>query len=194
MKTFFRSISFLFASICSLLVPYRAHADTSSLPSIYEYKVKDIDGNSVDMSTYKNKVILIVNTASECGFTPQYEDLENLYNKYKEKDFIILGFPANDFGGQEPGTNKDIKDFCKVKFGVTFPLFEKKSVVGNEIQPLFKFLTETANPDFTGAIKWNFEKFLVNKEGKVVDRFGSFTNPMSGKIIKKVEALLSGPE
>jgi glutathione peroxidase len=183
--------SFILASIVSLIFPHRSLADTGSLPAIYEFKVKSIEGEQIDLSTYKGKVLLIVNTASQCGFTPQYEDLENLYNKYKEQGFTVLGFPANNYGGQEPGSNKEIKEFCKVRFGVTFPLFEKNDVSGEKIQPFFKFLTNTANPDLKGEINWNFEKFLINKDGKLVERFGSFTNPMSGKVVKKIESLLA---
>jgi glutathione peroxidase len=183
--------SFILASIVSLIFPHRSLADTGSLPAIHEFKVKSIEGEQIDLSTYKGKVLLIVNTASQCGFTPQYEDLENLYNKYREQGFTVLGFPANNYGGQEPGSNKEIKEFCKVRFGVTFPLFEKNDVSGENIQPFFKFLTNTANPDLKGDINWNFEKFLINKDGKLVERFGSFTNPMSGKVIKKIESLLA---
>lgn len=187
-------LSFLLASILSTLFPHRSLADVSSLPSLYGFKVKSIEGDEVDLSSFKGKVLLIVNTASECGFTPQYEDLENLYNKYKDQGLVVLGFPANDFGNQEPASNKEIKEFCKVRFGVTFPLFEKQSVSGETIQPLFAYLTNVANPELNGSINWNFEKFLIDKDGKLVDRFGSFTNPMGGKIVKKVEALLAQPQ
>lgn len=171
---------------------HRASAEEAqALPSIYEFKVKSIDGQEVSLNSYKGKVLLIVNTASQCGFTPQYEDLEKLYTQYKEKDFEILGFPSNDFGGQEPGSNKEIKSFCKIKFGVTFPLFEKGPVSGDEIQPIFKFLINNANPKAKGSIQWNFEKFIINKEGKLISRFGSFTNPMSGKITRLIDELIA---
>ena len=187
------TVSSIIATACSFLgFCHRTTAqEAAKLPSVYEFKVKSIDGQDVSLDTYKGKVLLIVNTASQCGFTPQYEDLEKLYVSYKDKDFAILGFPSNDFGGQEPGSNKEIKDFCKTKFGVSFPLFEKGSVSGDSIQPLFKFLTTDANPDAKGSIQWNFEKFIIDKQGKLISRFGSFTNPMSGKITRLIDELIA---
>lgn len=148
--------------------------------------VQDIDGNEVNLSTYSGKVLLIVNVASKCGYTPQYKGLENIYRKYKDKGFEVLAFPSNDFGGQEPGTNEEIKEFCSSNFGITFPLFEKIKVLGNEKHPLYERLT---NNSITGnkEIKWNFEKFLISKEGKILQRYPSTVEPESSIIINAIE-------
>ncbi len=158
--------------------------------SLHAYSAKSIDGKLVNISDYEGQLIMIVNVASKCGFTGQYKDLETLFRKYKEKGFVVLGFPSNDFGGQEPGSNEDIKKFCKVNYDVTFPLFEKLPVKGAEKQPLYKYLTEQSGSEFTGEIAWNFVKFLVNGEGKVIGRFGSSTKPLDKKIIAKIEEQL----
>ncbi|HQW21824.1 MAG TPA: glutathione peroxidase [Bacteroidia bacterium] len=159
---------------------------TTMATSIYEFKVKNIDGKIIDLSIYKGKKILIVNTASECGYTTQYEGLQNLYSKYNDK-LVIIGFPANNFGEQEPGTNTEIKSFCSKNYGVTFPMSSKVSVAGEDIDPLFKWLTEQPNPDFTGPIKWNFEKILIDENGKVIHRYRSKTTPMSEDLISAIE-------
>lgn len=159
---------------------------TTMTTSIYEFKVKNIDGKIIDLSIYKGKKILIVNTASECGYTTQYEGLQNLYSKYKDK-LVIIGFPANNFGEQEPGTNTEIKGFCSKNYGVTFPMSSKVSVAGEDIDPLFKWLIEQPNPDFTGPIKWNFEKILIDENGKVIRRYRSKTTPMSEDLISAIE-------
>ncbi|KAB7884432.1 MAG: glutathione peroxidase [Arcobacter sp.] len=146
--------------------------------SIYDFNVKDINENEVSMSKYKNKVLLIVNVASKCGFTGQYEGLEKLYQTYKNEDFMILGFPSNQFSNQEPGTNKEIQEFCTLTYGVDFDMFAKVDVNGENEIPLYTYLKKEASGILgTESIKWNFTKFLVNKEGKVVDRFGSTTKP-----------------
>ena len=138
---------------------------------IYNYKVKLIDGKEISMSDYKNKVLLIVNVASFCGNTPQYKGLEDLYKKYHDKGFEILGFPCNQFGQQEPGTNEEIKDFCKTNYSITFPLFDKIDVNGDNTHPLYKYL-KSAKPEFNNEdIKWNFAKFLIDKNGNVIDKF-----------------------
>ena len=157
----------------------------------YDFEAKDIRGKTVSMSQYKGKVILVVNVASECGFTPQYEGLEKLYETYKEQGFEILAFPCNQFGEQEPGSAEEIQKFCSSKFSVTFPLFEKIDVNGDNTHPLYVFLKKEAT-GFLGSesIKWNFTKFLIDKEGKVVDRYGSATKP--AKIAKDIEKLLKG--
>jgi glutathione peroxidase len=149
--------------------------------SVYEFKLKNIDGEAFSLARYKGKKVLIVNTASKCGFTPQYADLQKLADQYKDK-VVVVGFPANNFGQQEPGTATEIKTFCEKRFGVTFPLSEKVSVKGDDICPLFKYLTEAPNPDFTGEIKWNFEKFLIDENGKLIHRFRSQTTPLDPKI------------
>ncbi len=152
-------------------------------PTVYNYKVKALDGSSIDLSQYKGKKILIVNTASECGYTPQYKGLEELYKKYQDK-LVIIGFPANNFGGQEPGSNEEIKQFCTKNYGVTFPMAAKVSVKGDDIDPFFKWLISEPNPDFTGDIKWNFEKFLFDENGKLIHRFRSKIEPMSEQVVK----------
>lgn len=152
---------------------------------LYSIKMYSIDGRETDFSKYKDKVLLIVNTASNCGFTGQYEDLETLYQKYKDKNFEILGFPSNDFAGQEPGNDEEIKKFCKLKFGVSFQLFRKSSVKGPNKNEVYKLLTEEGPEDFRGEVGWNFVKFLINSEGKVVGRFASIKNPL--KISEEIE-------
>jgi glutathione peroxidase len=151
---------------------------------IYDFKVGSLDGGTIDFSKYKGKKILIVNTASECGYTPQYADLEKLYEQYKSK-LVIVGFPANNFGGQEPGTNGEIKEFCKKNYGVTFPMAGKVSVKGDDIHPLFKWLTsKSENGVMDAEIKWNFTKFLLDENGKLLAVFPSKVNPMSEEITK----------
>ena len=146
--------------------------------SIYDYNVKDIKDNEISMSKYKNKVLLIVNVASKCGFTGQYEGLENLYKKYKDEDFMVLGFPSNQFSNQEPGSNKEIQEFCRLTYGVEFDMFAKVDVNGENEIPLYTYLKKEASGILgTESIKWNFTKFLVDKDGKVIDRFGSTTKP-----------------
>lgn len=157
--------------------------------TIYGHKVKGIDGKEVDLAQYKGKTLLIVNTASQCGYTKQYDGLEALYSKYKGKGLVVMGFPSNDFGGQEPGTNEEIKKFCQSKFNVDFPLFAKGPVKGAEKQPLFDTLTKTAPQ--AGEIKWNFEKFLVSPMGQVVGRFDSKVTPEDPKLTQAIEAQLS---
>ena len=155
-------------------------------PNIYDITVKDINKKNVKLSDYKGKVLLIVNVASRCGFTSQYSGLEKIYERYKDRGFEVLGFPCNDFGGQEPGTNEEIKEFCSVNFNVTFPMFDKVKVLGDSKSPLFDILTDNTN---TGKsdIKWNFEKFIIDKQGNVVERFRSITTPESKKIISVIE-------
>lgn len=152
--------------------------------SIYDFKVSGLDGKSIDLAQYKGKKILIVNTASKCGFTPQYKDLETLYETYKGK-LVILGFPANNFKQQEPGTNTEIQEFCSKNYGVTFPMAEKVSVKGEDIHPLFKYLTaEASKMGVEDPIKWNFTKFLIDEKGKLVAVFPSKVNPMSEEVTK----------
>ncbi|MBK8467328.1 MAG: glutathione peroxidase [Chloracidobacterium sp.] len=160
--------------------------------SIYDFKMKNIDGQEVKLNTYKGKVIMIVNTASKCGYTPQYEGLQGLYDKYKDKGMVVLGFPANNFMGQEPGTEAEIKEFCTLKYKVTFPMFAKISVKGEDQHPLYNFLTNKAtNPEFSGDVSWNFNKFLVDRSGKVVARFGSKDKPDSEAVTAAIEKYLA---
>jgi len=155
-------------------------------PSIYDYTFKSLDGKDVKMSSFKGKKILIVNTASKCGFTKQYKDLQALYSEYGN-DLVIIGFPANNFGNQEPGTNGDIQEFCEQNYGVEFLMAEKVEVKGDQIDPLFKYLTSQDNPDFKGDIKWNFEKFLIDENGKLVHRYRSAVNPLADEIVNWVK-------
>lgn len=152
--------------------------------SIYDFKVSGLDGQSIDLSKYKGKKILIVNTASKCGFTHQYSDLQKLYDTYKDK-LVVVGFPANNFKQQEPGTNSEIQEFCKKNYGVTFPMAEKVSVKGDDIHPLFKYLTaEAEKMGVNDPIQWNFTKFLIDEKGKLVAVFPSKVEPMSEEITK----------
>ena len=151
---------------------------------LYDFKLTSLDGKPMDLAQYKGKKILIVNTASACGFTPQYADLEALYEKYKGK-LVVIGFPANNFGEQEKGTNSEIASFCKKNYGVTFPMSEKVSVKGDDIAPLFKYLTDEAGKlGVTDPIKWNFTKFLIDEQGKLVAVFPSKVKPMDAEITK----------
>lgn len=160
--------------------------------SIFRFTMNDIDGKAVPLETFKGKVVLVVNTASQCGLTPQYEGLQALYQKYKDKGFVVLGFPANNFGHQEPGSNDEIKEFCSSKFGVGFPMFAKISVKGEDMHPLYQYLTAGAgNPQLAGDITWNFEKFLFDRSGRVAARFAPKTRPESEEIVTAVETLLT---
>ncbi len=157
--------------------------------SLYDFKVKTLYGEEYDLSQLKGKKVLIVNTASKCGFTPQYADLQKLYELYGGKDFTIIGFPSNDFMNQEPGTNEEIASFCKVNYGVTFPMMEKISVKGKEMHPLYQWLTnKSENGVLDAKISWNFNKFLIGENGQVVKHLGSKTNPLSDEIIDWVKS------
>lgn len=159
--------------------------------SIYSFKVKDIDGKEVKLKNYKGKVMLVVNVASKCGYTPQYEGLQKIYEKYQAQGFYVLGFPANNFGSQEPGTEAEIKEFCTSKYKVSFPMFAKISVKGEDQHPLFSFLTsKQSNPDFGGDISWNFNKFLVDRKGKIIARFSSKDKPESDSVVQAIEKAL----
>jgi glutathione peroxidase len=167
---------------------------STSLPAastVHEFTLNSIDGQPTSLAQFKGKVVLIVNVASRCGFTPQYAGLEALYNKYKDRGFVVLGFPANNFLWQEPGTDEEIKAFCSIKYHVTFPMFAKVSVKGSDKTPLYQFLTEKrANPSTGGEIRWNFTKFLADGNGKVIARFGSRATPESAELSNAVEAAL----
>jgi glutathione peroxidase len=161
-----------------------------SAGSIHSTAVKDIDGKSVTLEPYRGKVLLIVNVASKCGFTPQYKQLEAVYEKYKDKGFVILGFPCNQFGGQEPGTDEEIKQFCSSKFNVTFPLFDKIEVNGPNRHPLYTSLAGSDSP-YPGDIKWNFSKFLIGRDGKILKRFESKVVPDSPEVTQAIETALA---
>ena len=156
--------------------------------SIHEFKLKNIEGKEVDLSEYKGKVLLIVNVASKCGKTPQYEPLQAMYEKYGEKGLVVIGVPCNQFGGQEPGTEKDIQQFCTEKYKVTFPMMSKVDVNGKDEAPLYKFLK--AHAESKDDVKWNFEKFVVNKEGKVVSRFKTPVEPDADEVVSVIESEL----
>ncbi|MCS6805110.1 MAG: glutathione peroxidase [Blastocatellia bacterium] len=159
--------------------------------SIYDFTMKSIDGEEIKLDRYRGKVMLIVNVASQCGYTPQYEGLQKIYATYKDRGFVVLGFPANNFGGQEPGTDQEIKTFCTTRYNVTFPMFSKISVKGADQHPLYKFLTDAeTNPAFAGKISWNFNKFLVDKTGRIIARFESRDKPESEKVVQAIERAL----
>lgn len=168
---------------------------TASIPTMhattaFDITVKDIKGKDVSLDAYRGKVVLIVNVASRCGFTKQYTGLEALYAKYQDKGLVVLGFPCNQFGGQEPGTEEEIQQFCSVKFNVKFPLFAKVEVNGPGRAPLFTFLTGDESP-FPGKVGWNFNKFLVGRDGKLISRYESKVDPESDELVKAVEAALA---
>jgi len=158
--------------------------------SLYSFTLNSIDGKPAPLAEYKGKVVLIVNVASQCGYTPQYSALEAIYEKYKDQGFVILGFPANNFGAQEPGTNEEIKTFCSRKYSVKFPMYAKISVKGDDQAPLSAYLTKQTSPGITGDIKWNFTKFLVDKNGNVVQRFEPAVTPDSKEVTSAIEKQL----
>ena len=183
-------LSALAAAVGCLSIAMAASTKAHHDPSIYDFKVPNIDGKSVSLAKYKGKVLLVVNVASHCGYTPQYEGLEALYKAKKKKGLEILGFPANNFGAQEPGTEAEIKQFCTSKFGVTFPMFSKISVKGDDEHPLYKWLisqSDRPNDD----IEWNFSKFVIGKDGKVVARFRSKSAPDSPEVLAAIDAAMA---
>jgi glutathione peroxidase len=173
------TINFVFAT---------TNDDDKQVPPVLNFEMKSLTGQDVDLSQYQGKVLLIVNTASKCGYTPQYKDLEAVYKQYRDRGFEVLGFPANNFKQQEPGTDQQIAEFCEKNFGVTFPMFSKVSVLGDDQSPLFRYLT--ANAPETGDIKWNFEKFLIGRDGKIVARYRSKAIPSSDEVTQAIEAEL----
>jgi glutathione peroxidase len=200
MKTFnqhlvFKALRFVVPGLFLAGAVQAQNKETNTMSSIYEFSMKRIDGTSSSLSDYKGKVMLIVNVASRCGFTGQYAGLQKLYDTYKDRGLVILGFPANDFLFQEPGNNKEIAEFCSLKYHVTFPMFEKIVVSGGDMHPLYKFLTEKAtNPEFSGRISWNFNKFLIGRDGHILNRFGSKTTPEDKELIATIEKALEAPK
>lgn len=186
-------IAFVVATLFLSIATLRAETPATQPSSgVLSFSAKSLDGKDVNLSQYAGKVLLIVNTASKCGNTPQYEDLENLYKKYKDRGFMVLGFPANNFRQQEPGTNKEIAEFCTQKYGVTFDMFEKINVKGAEKSPLYQYLTDAStDPKFSGDISWNFEKFLIDRNGNVVGRFKPGTKPNTPEVVNAIEAELA---
>jgi glutathione peroxidase len=171
-------------SAAMLLLPAAALFGAAS---VYEFTLNSIDGAPAPLAAYKGKVLLLVNVASKCGFTPQYEQLESVYERYKDKGLVVLGFPANNFGAQEPGTNEEIKTFCSRKYNVSFPMYAKISVKGSDIAPLYQYLTTAKG----GDIKWNFTKFLIGKDGAIVGRFESPVKPDDPKVIAAIDKALA---
>lgn len=178
----------VFVLVSFVLAKSSDNAPADGAQNVHSFIMKSIDGQDVPLSKYKGKALLIVNTASRCGYTPQYKGLEELYEKYKGRGFEVLAFPANNFMGQEPGADTEIKNFCQLKYKTTFPLFAKTSVKGADINPLYQYLTTKSG--FNGPIKWNFNKFLVDVNGNVVDRYDSPVDPMSPQVIAEVEKVL----
>lgn len=180
----FLSLTLLFGALTSMSTGEEA-------PKAIDFEVKSIEGKNVDLKQYKGKVLLIVNTASECGLTPQYAGLESLYKKYEGDGLVVLGFPCNQFGRQEPGSDADIKKFCSTEFNVTFPMFSKVDVNGDTATPLYKYLTsKDVKPAGKGKVGWNFEKFLIDREGKLASRFKPQTTPDDADLVKAVEGAL----
>jgi len=188
----------LIAIVCSAIFAVAVFSRTGrdgktagTASSVYDFTLKDIDGKPVSLSQYRGKVVLLVNVASKCGLTPQYEGLQRVYQKYQDKGFVILGFPANNFMGQEPGSEQEIKSFCSIKYNVTFPMFSKISVKGEGIHPLYQFLTsKETDPEFSGDIKWDFNKFLIDKNGKIIARFEPPVKPEAPEVIQAIEKAL----
>lgn len=197
-EKFMKYLGIIFILFIPVLVMSKTIQDKKTLSgnevknNVYDFQVKDIEGKEIKLERYKGKVMLIVNVASKCGFTKQYAGLEKLYDKYKDQGFVVLGFPANNFMNQEPGSNSEIRQFCTSKFEISFPLFSKISVKGKDISPLYAYLTDKkTNPEFGGKISWNFNKFLIDQNGVVVNRFGSRTKPEDEKVIKAIENSLN---
>ena len=190
------SLGLITIIICLLLLSWavvvsaRENLSSAKEPGFFSFSVQSIDKKKVDFINYKGKVILAVNVASQCGYTPQYAGLENLYEKFKARGFIILGFPSNDFGGQEPGSNAEIKKFCHLKYQVTFPIFSKVNVTGSSKIQIYQFLTNSSPDDQRGEVKWNFEKFLIGRDGRVLNRFRSEIEPQDPTLIQVVEHAL----
>ena len=154
----------------------------------YDFNFNDLDGSLLNLSEYKNKVIVVVNVASQCGFTSQYEDMQKIWEKYQEKGIVMIGVPSNDFGNQEPGSNKEIKNFCEAKFGISFPMTEKVLVKGSDAHPFYIWARE--NHGKSAIPKWNFHKIIIDRDGKVAETFSSITNPSSNKFIKALDKLI----
>lgn len=188
----FRFHSILLILGASMAMASATQAKDETKKSALDFKVNNLTGSPVDLSQYKGKVVLIVNTASQCGLTPQYKGLQALHEQYKDQGLAVLGFPANDFGAQEPGTNAEIGEFCSRNYQVSFDLFAKSAVKGAHKTPLYQYLTsKQTNPKFGGEITWNFEKFLIGRDGQVVARFAPKVKPQSPEVVKAIEAELA---
>ena len=178
----------IFIYIFLIMFSFLSKSNASYENLFYDFKIKSITGEIIDLSKFRGKTVLLVNVASNCGFTKQYSELQTLYEKYKENNFIVLGVPYNQFGGQEPGTNEEIKNFCETNFNITFPMTDKIKVKGDEAHPIYKWAKK--NHGNSTVPKWNFHKILINKDGKIQDTYGSFIKPMSQKILKQLDKIL----
>lgn len=177
-----------------LFAPAAGSAGTPPPRSVLDFTVRSIDGTDVPLSSYRGKVLLLVNVASQCGYTPQYKDLEALFRRYRDQGFMVLGFPANNFGEQEPGTDEEIREFCTATYGVTFDMFSKISVKGDDQHPLYRFITtQGGDSTVTGEVKWNFQKYLVGRDGRVLGRYLSRVKPLSDELTGAVEKALAEP-
>ena len=180
--------NYLLVIVSLFMISFFEKVDAEYEKKFFDLNIKSIDKELIDLSKYKGKTVLLVNVASNCGFTAQYSGLQELYEKYKEKDFIVLGVPSNQFGGQEPGTNNEIKNFCETSFNITFPITDKVNVKGDDAHALYKWAKK--NHGNSTIPKWNFHKILINKDGKIQDTFNSFIKPLSDKITKQIELVL----
>ena len=175
--------------------PQQPEVEVSGTPSeIIDHTVDSLTGEAVDLASFRGRPMLIVNTASKCGYTPQYAGLQKLYERYGESDLVVIGFPSNDFGNQEPGTAEEIGNFCRLNYGVTFPMMAKVHTKGPDQAPVYHTLTADSGADFVGEVRWNFTKFLVDQEGRVVARFESGVEPLDDKVTSAIDALLSDEE
>ncbi len=188
-------MSLFYSSILALLISFPILTKSQNMSNdqtIYQFEMDNLQGEPVSLETYKDKVVLVVNVASKCGLTPQYKDLQETYAKYKDKGLVILGFPANNFAGQEPGTNSEIEQFCQLNYGVDFPMFSKISVKGSDQHPFYQFLTQKAkNGVLDAEMAWNFQKFLIGKDGKVKEVIPPTTKVTSNEIVESIEGLLN---
>ena len=195
-----RTILFVAAGLSLLVAACRTQDSTTPAPPagreeavVIDHVIQNLEGTPVDLATYRGKALLLVNVASECGYTPQYEDLEVLYRKYKDRGLVVMGIPSNDFGGQEPGTAEEIRAFCDSKFGITFPMMAKVHAKGPDIAPLYATLTQKTPEHLRGEVRWNFTKFLVDTKGVPVARFDSKVKPLSDELVQAIEAVLPAP-
>jgi len=179
---------YLLTIVCLIMISFFEKAEAKYEKLFFDLSIKGINNETINLSEFKGKTILLVNVASKCGFTKQYTGLQTLYDAYKDKDFFVIGVPSNQFGGQEPGSNKEIKDFCETNFNITFPITDKVDVKGKNAHDLYKWAKE--NHGNSTIPKWNFHKILINKEGKIQDTFNSFITPLSNKITKQLEQIL----
>lgn len=183
-STYWKSATYMVAAFLLALMPLKAQADTS----MADFTFQDMSGNEINLGDYHGKAVLIVNTASQCGFTKQYGGLQSLWERYRERGLVVLAVPSNDFGGQEPLENHDIKRFCEINYDIDFPIMSKISVKGDNAHPFYQHVSKKFG--FSGSPKWNFHKYLINADGKVVDWFSSITSPESGKLIAAIEKAL----